>query len=80
MCQFLEESLSLWRQDAICLPRFDGTFTAAEQATREIHLDQFLRTVEAELRDLPRTRSERRSARSRITSAFIDFAKACLES
>ncbi len=79
VCQLLEESLSLWRLDAVRPPPFDGTFTAAEQATREIHLDLLLQTVEAELRDLPRTRSERRSARSRITSAFIDFAKACLD-
>ncbi len=78
MCELLQESLSLWHRDAVCLPPFDRTFTSAEQAAREIHLDQFLRTVEAELRDLPRTRSERCFARRRVTSAFTDFAKACL--
>ncbi len=79
VCQLLEDSLSLWREDAVSFPPFVGTFTAAEQATRETHLDAFLQTVEAELRDLPRTRSKRHSARRRITSAFIDFAKACLD-
>jgi hypothetical protein len=64
---------------ALCLPPFDRTFTPAEQASREIHLDHLLHTVEAELRDVPRTRSERRSARSRVTSAFTDFAKYCLD-
>jgi hypothetical protein len=64
---------------ALCLPPFDRTFTPAEQAAREIHLDHLLHTVEAELRDVPRTRSERRSARSRVTSAFTDFAKYCLD-
>jgi hypothetical protein len=66
-------------KDSLCLPPFDRTFTPAEQAAREIHLDHLLHTVEAELRDVPRTRSERRSARSRVTSAFTDFAKHCLD-
>jgi hypothetical protein len=79
VCRLLEESLSLWRQEAICLPPFDRTFAAAEQAAREIYLDQLLQTVEAESRDLPRTRTARRSARSRMTSAFVDFAKECLD-
>ena len=88
MRELLQESLSLWHRAAVsgdhieaalCLPPFDRTFTPAEQAAREIHLDHLLHTVEAELRDLPRTRSERRSARSRVTSAFTDFAKYCLD-
>jgi hypothetical protein len=88
MRELLQESLSLWRRTAVsgahinaalCLPPFDRTFTPAEQATREIHLDHLLHTVEVELRDVPRTRSERRSARSRVTSAFTDFAKYCLD-
>ncbi len=79
MRELLQETLSFWRGDAVCLPPFDRTFTAAEQAAREVHLDQFLQTVERELRGLPRTRSERRSARSRIDSAFTNFAKDCLD-
>jgi hypothetical protein len=79
MCELLQESLSFWRGDAVCLPPFDRTFTTGEQAAREVHLDQFLQTVERELRGLPRTRSERRSARIRIDSAFTDFAKDCLD-
>jgi hypothetical protein len=88
MRELLQESLSLWRRaganganekDSLGLPPFHRTFTPAEQAAREIHLDHLLHTVEAELRDVPRTRSERRSARSRVTSAFTDFAKYCLD-
>jgi hypothetical protein len=65
--------------DSLRLPPFDRTFTPGEQASREIHLDHLLHTVEAELRDVPRTRWERRSARSRVTSAFTDFGKYCLD-
>ena len=79
LSELLQESLALWQQDAPCLPPFERTFTDAEQATRETQLDRFLQMVEAELRDPPSTRCERRSARSRITSAFADFAKACLD-
>ncbi len=77
--KLLREALSLWRQDEVCFPPFDRTFTDAEQITRETHLDRFLQTVEGELRDLPSTRSQRRTARSRLTSAFTNFAKACLD-
>jgi hypothetical protein len=66
-------------EDALHLPPFHRTFTPAEQAAREIHLDGLLHTVEAELRDLPHTRLERRSARNRVTRAFTDFAKSCLD-
>ena len=76
--ELLQESLSLWRQNGVCLAPFARTFTAAEQAARETYLDRFLQTVETELRDLPSTRSERRCAHDRITSAFTNFAKACL--
>ena len=88
MRELLQESLSLWRRDAVNggnvedalrLPPFDRTFSSAEQAAREIHLDRLLHTVEAELRDLPHTRSERCSARNRVTRAFTDFAKSCLD-
>jgi hypothetical protein len=88
MRKLLQESLFLWHRaavsggnlkDALSLPPFDRTFTPAEQAAREIHLDHLLHTVEAELRDLPRTRSERSSARASVTSAFTDFAKSCLD-
>jgi hypothetical protein len=79
MRELLQGSLSFWRRDAVYLPPFERTFTAAEQVAREHRLDQFLQTVERELRGLPRTRSERRSARSRIDSAFTDFAKDCLD-
>lgn len=74
----IDESISLWQEDPACLPPFEHTFTANEQVAREARLDQFLRSVEAELRHLPRTRSERQRVRRRITSAFECFAKSAL--
>jgi hypothetical protein len=79
MRELLRQSLSLWHRGTVCLPPFDRTFTAAEQAAREMHLDQFLRRVERELEDRPCNSSERRSARHRMTSAFTDFAKLGLD-
>jgi hypothetical protein len=75
----IDESISLWEEDPACLPRFEHTFTVNDQASREAQLDQFLKSVEAELRHLPRTRSERQRVRRRITSAFERFAKSALD-
>jgi hypothetical protein len=74
----IDESISLWKEDPAYLPPFEDTFTVDEQAAREVRLDQFLKSVEAELRHLPRTRSERQQVRRRITSAFERFAKSAL--
>jgi len=74
VCELLQECFAAW-QDEICPPLFVQEFTIREQAAREAQLDSFLRAVEAELRDLPKTRAERGAARSRITSAFAEFAK-----
>ncbi|MGB7846707.1 MAG: hypothetical protein WBL63_13910 [Candidatus Acidiferrum sp.] len=76
--KLLQESLSLWQQGAVCLPPFERTFTRGEQAARESYLDEFLRKVEAELRDAPSSKAERRCTQERMTSAFRSFAKACL--
>jgi len=54
-------------------------YTPAEQSAREAHLERFLQSVEDELRELPSSRKDRRAARSRVTSAFADFAKCCLD-
>ncbi len=79
VCELAQEALSLWRQEEICPAPFERTFTPGEQAPRERHLDRFLQTIEAELRELPRTKTERNAARSRITSGFVDFAKGSLD-
>lgn len=79
MRELLQEWLSQWKQDAHCLAAFDKSFTPSEQATRETHLDRFLQSVERELRERLKTKSQRRAAQDRITSAFTSFAKACLD-
>ena len=77
--QLLEESITIWEESPACLPGFERTFTAAEQAVREAQLDTFLGSIERELRSLPRTRPERQAARERITRAFAGFAGAGLD-
>jgi hypothetical protein len=79
VCKLPEQALSLWREGAACLSPFERTFTPAEQAARETHLNRFLQRIEVVLPDLPSTRCERRFARTRITSAFTDFAKGGLD-
>ncbi|HUJ29644.1 MAG TPA: hypothetical protein VLY23_00055 [Candidatus Acidoferrum sp.] len=84
MCELLQQSLALWAEaaggdDPSGLPLFGRTFTPVEQAARETLLDRFLDTIESELRQMPRTRAERSSARARVTSGFTDFARTCLD-
>jgi len=76
--ELLQDWLSVWKQDAAPPLALGSTFTRDEQATREAYLGRFLQSVEKELRDKPSTRSECRGAQERITSAFAQFAKACL--
>ena len=77
--QLLEESIAIWKESPACLPGFERTFTAVEQAVREAQLDTFLESIERELRSLPRNRPERQAARERITRAFAGFARAGLD-
>jgi len=79
VAELLQDWLSVWKQDSQPLPALDTTFTPVEQATREAHLGRFLQSVEKELRDTPRTKSERRAAQNHITTAFTCFAKTCLD-
>lgn len=71
----LQECLAAWGQGGACPPPSERVFTPAEQDAREGHLDRFLQVVETELRDAPRTKSQRESAQRRITRAFTQFAK-----
>lgn len=77
--ELLQESIALWRESPVCLFTFECTFTPEEQAARETQLYEFLQSIEAELRSLPRTRWERQGARDRITSAFVRFARMGLD-
>jgi hypothetical protein len=70
----LQEWLAVWREEGDCRAS-ERVFTPDEQGGHEDHLDRFLQTVEAELRDVPRTKPQREFARRRITSGFTEFAK-----
>jgi hypothetical protein len=74
----LEKSITLWLESPAVLPGLKP-FSGDGQEHRERHLEHFLRSIELELRSLPRTRSERQASRQRINSAFVGFARAGLE-
>lgn len=73
--ELLERSIAIWHECGSGLPRLGREYTIAEQAEREERLDGFLKSIETELRALPRTRAERHHARDRITAAFMDFGR-----
>ena len=75
----VQEALAEWDECPLCLPPFPETFTASEQAAREARLEEFLRSVEGELRRPPRSKSGRNALRDRVTLAFERFAKAGLD-
>ncbi len=79
MTDLLQQAIALWNESPASLPAFARVFTADEQAEREEQLDRFLQGIEAELRSVPRNRSERQAARKRITSVFACFAKTGLD-
>ncbi|MGO9095362.1 MAG: hypothetical protein ACLQGV_09070 [Bryobacteraceae bacterium] len=79
MTELLQESIALWRESPVSLPAFERTFEPQEQARREAQLDLFLASLEAELRNLPRSRSEREEARERITAAFVHLGRTALD-
>jgi hypothetical protein len=75
----VQEALAEWEECAVCLPPFKETFTVAEQAAREARLEEFLKSVEGDLRRPPRSKSGRKALRERVTLAFERFAKARLD-
>jgi hypothetical protein len=77
--ELLQESIALWRESPVSLPAFERTFEPQEQARREAQLERFLDALQAELRSLPRTRSEREEARERITAAFVHLGRTALD-
>jgi hypothetical protein len=75
----VQEALSEWEECPVCLPPFNETFTVAEQTAREAKLEEFIKSVEDDLRRPPRTRSGRKALRDRVTIAFERFAKTALD-
>jgi hypothetical protein len=77
--ELVQEALVEWEECPVCLPPFAKTLTVTEQVAREAYLEEFLKSVESELRRPPRSKSGRKALRERLTSAFERFAKAALD-
>jgi hypothetical protein len=75
----LQETVELWQHSPATLPPFERAYTEDEQAAREGDLRQFLESLRAEVRRLPRTRVDRAAAHGRITDSFERFARSGLE-
>ena len=75
----VQEALAEWEECPVCLPPFKATFTVAEQTAREARLEEFMRSVEGDLRRPPLTKSGRRALRERVTLAFERVAKTALD-
>jgi len=70
--------LEWWRDADPALPAFLPCYQAREQARREAHLDRYLESVEAELRNMLRRRREQAAAEERLAGAFRLFAREAL--
>ncbi len=79
MTELLQETIEFWQQSPATLPPFERAYTEDQQAARESDLLQFLESLRAEVRRLPRTRPERAAAHGRITAAFEHFATSGLD-
>ena len=79
MTGLLQETVELWQHSPATLPPFERAYTEDEQAAREGDLRQFLESLRAEVRRLPRTRVDRAAAHGRITDSFERFARSGLE-
>ena len=75
----VQEALAEWEACPVWLPPFQETFSVAEQAAREARLEEFLKSVESDLRRPPRSKSGRNALRERVTFAFERFARAGLD-
>ncbi len=71
---FAKELARWWRESETCAPKLERVYTEAEQHAREAEMDRFLDAVSAELRRLPKSRTERAAAEERLTAAFRRFA------
>jgi len=75
----VQETLAEWEECPVCLPPFPETFAVAEQAAREARLEEFLKSVEGDLRRPPHSKAGRKALRERVTLAFERFAKEGLD-
>jgi hypothetical protein len=75
----VQEALTEWEGCTVCLPPFPRTFTVSEQAAREARLEEFLKSIEGDMRRPPRTQSGRNALRERLTFAFERFGKGALD-
>ncbi len=75
---FVQAALAEWEECPACVPPFPETFTVAEQAAREARLEDFIKSIESDLRRPPRSKSGRNALRERMTLSFERFAKAGL--
>jgi len=77
--ELVQEALAEWEECALCLPPFPETFTIDEQAAREARLEEFIKSIEGDLRRPPRSKVGRKALRERVTLAFERFARAGLD-
>jgi hypothetical protein len=75
----LKSAIALWHGCPSSLPAFGHTYAAEDQQARERELDRFLDQIQAELRSLPRSRSERQEVQARISEAFARLARSALD-
>lgn len=77
--ELLHESITLWHRCSTDLPDLGRVYSPAEQAEREERLDRALAVLQAQVRKVPRSRSERHEAHARISDAFMDFARDAMD-
>jgi len=77
--QLLQRFTALWWECDTDTPLLLPTYTAREQAAREVCLEHFLDALTAEIEHPPHAGSERQSTQERILSAFDTFARSALD-
>jgi hypothetical protein len=77
--ELVQKILASWGECPVRLPAFPETFSVAEQADREARLEEFLKSVERDLRRPPRSIAGREALKERLTVAFERFARAGLD-
>jgi hypothetical protein len=77
--ELVQHFSALWWECESGTPQLGRTFTAREQSVRKDRLERFVDEALAEMKRLPRTRTEREAARKRIGSSFERFARSALD-
>ncbi|HEY3439950.1 MAG TPA: hypothetical protein VGK29_04335 [Paludibaculum sp.] len=71
----IDEALGVWRACPLAPPCLPRRFDETRQAEGERQMTRFLGGLQAELRSIPRTRTERQGVHQRITAAFAAFGR-----